>query len=332
MALLEVDNLNVRFATHEGEVAAVNALSFQLEAGAALGIVGESGSGKSQTAFALMGLLAKNGQATGAVRYSGTDLLRLPESELNRWRGAEIAMIFQDPMTSLNPYLTVEEQLVEVLRFHKGMDRRPASAESLRMLDAVKIAEPAKRLKMYPHELSGGMRQRVVIAMALLCKPKLLIADEPTTALDVTVQAQILRLLQDLRRDFNTAVIMITHDLGVIAGLCDQVLVMYAGRVMEYGSVEAIFAEPSHPYTRGLLHAMPRIDADQHTEAARLVAIPGNPPNLLALPPGCPFAPRCVDRREACLKPAPLLDFATGRKRACHRPVDELTRLGEVRV
>jgi oligopeptide transport system ATP-binding protein len=232
-------------------------------------------------------------------------------------------MIYQDPMTSLNPYIKVGDQLTEVLRFHKGMDRKAAFAESVRLLDAVKIAEPKKRMGMYPHEFSGGMRQRVVIAMALLCRPKLLIADEPTTALDVTVQAQILKLLQELRRDFQTAVVMITHDLGVVAGVCDDVLVMYAGRTMEYGPVQAIFDVPSHPYTRGLLHAVPRMDHAHGTD--RLATIPGNPPNLLALPPGCPFAPRCHDRFEACLKPAPLVEFAGSRRRACHRSIAELS-------
>ncbi|WP_374402082.1 oligopeptide/dipeptide ABC transporter ATP-binding protein [Niveibacterium sp.] len=323
-SLLQVRNLNVRFATPEGEVAAVNDLSFDLAEGESLGIVGESGSGKSQTAFALMGLLAKNGRASGEVIYGGANLLALSEAELNRRRGSEIAMIYQDPMTALNPYLTVGDQLTEVLRFHKGMDRKAAAAESVRMLDAVKIAEAKKRLGMYPHEFSGGMRQRVVIAMALLCRPKLLIADEPTTALDVTVQAQILRLLQELRRDFGTAVIMITHDLGVVAGVCDQVLVMYAGRVMEQGPAETLFASPSHPYTMGLLHAVPRMD---HTHGSdQLATIPGNPPNLLALPPGCPFAPRCIERDAACLAPAPLADFGDQRRRACHRPIEHLLR------
>ena len=323
MALLEVDKLNVRFHTPEGEVAAVNDLSFTLEAGRSLGIVGESGSGKSQTAFALMGLLAKNGTATGEVRYLGSNLLALSEAQLNKRRGSEIAMIYQDPMTSLNPYIKVGDQLTEVLRFHKGMDRKAAFAESVRLLDAVKIAEPKKRMGMFPHEFSGGMRQRVVIAMALLCRPKLLIADEPTTALDVTVQAQILKLLQELRRDFQTAVVMITHDLGVVAGVCDDVLVMYAGRTMEYGPVQAIFDVPSHPYTRGLLHAVPRMDHAHGTD--RLATIPGNPPNLLALPPGCPFAPRCHDRFETCLTPAPLIEFAGSRRRACHRSIAELS-------
>ena len=320
--LLDVDGLCVRFATPEGEVAAVSDLSFTLAAGGTLGIVGESGSGKSQTAFALMGLLAKNGRASGAVRFEGIDLLSLTEAELNRRRGAQIAMIYQDPMTSLNPYLTVGDQLTEVLRFHKGMDRNAAVAESVRMLDAVKIADAARRMAMYPHEFSGGMRQRVVIAMALLCRPKLLVADEPTTALDVTVQAQILRLLADLRRDFDTAVIMITHDLGVVAGVCDQLLVMYGGRVMETGDTTALFATPSHPYTRGLLHAVPRVDAAHAVQ--RLATIPGSPPNLLAMPPGCPFVPRCTHRDAACLTPPPLQVSADGRRRACHRSADAL--------
>ena len=324
--LLEVDQLNVRFSTPEGEVAAVTDLSFSLNAGESLGIVGESGSGKSQTAFALMGLLAKNGRASGEVRYAGVNLLTLRDAELNKRRGSEITMIYQDPMSSLNPYLTVGEQLIEVLRFHKGMDRASAFAESVRMLDAVRIAEAGKRMGMHPHEFSGGMRQRVVIAMALLCRPKLLIADEPTTALDVTVQAQILRLLQDLRRDFSTAVIMITHDLGVIAGVCEQVLVMYAGQVMEQGPVSEIFASPSHPYTLGLLHAVPRMD--ESPIGARLPTIPGNPPNLLALPPGCPFAPRCVERDQACLAPARQQSFATNRRRACHRSLAEIAAAG----
>lgn len=247
MNLLAVSKLNVRFQTPEGEVAAVSDLSFTLASGASIGIVGESGSGKTQTAYALMGLLAKNGRASGEVIYDSVNLLTLSEAELNRRRGAEIAMIYQDPMTSLNPYLTVGDQLTEVLQFHKAMDKRAAFAESVRMLDAVRIADATKRMSLYPHEFSGGMRQRVVIAMALLCRPKLLIADEPTTALDVTVQAQILALLQDLRREFSTSIILITHDLGVVAGVCDSVLVMYAGRVMEYGDAQNVFHDAAHP-------------------------------------------------------------------------------------
>ena len=232
-ALLNVKDLRVTFSTPDGDVTAVNDLNFSLRAGETLGIVGESGSGKSQTAFALMGLLAANGRIGGSATFNGREILNLPEHELNKLRAEQISMIFQDPMTSLNPYMRVGEQLMEVLMLHKNMSKAEAFEESVRMLDAVKMPEARKRMKMYPHEFSGGMRQRVMIAMALLCRPKLLIADEPTTALDVTVQAQIMTLLNELKREFNTAIIMITHDLGVVAGICDKVLVMYAGRTME---------------------------------------------------------------------------------------------------
>lgn len=235
-ALLNVKDLRVTFSTPDGDVTAVNDLNFSLRAGETLGIVGESGSGKSQTAFALMGLLAANGRIGGSATFNGREILNLPEHELNKLRAEQISMIFQDPMTSLNPYMRVGEQLMEVLMLHKNMSKAEAFEESVRMLDAVKMPEARKRMKMYPHEFSGGMRQRVMIAMALLCRPKLLIADEPTTALDVTVQAQIMTLLNELKREFNTAIIMITHDLGVVAGICDKVLVMYAGRTMEYGN------------------------------------------------------------------------------------------------
>ncbi|WP_052991002.1 murein tripeptide/oligopeptide ABC transporter ATP-binding protein OppD, partial [Shigella sonnei] len=234
--LLNVKDLRVTFSTPDGDVTAVNDLNFSLRAGETLGIVGESGSGKSQTAFALMGLLAANGRIGGSATFNGREILNLPERELNKLRAEQISMIFQDPMTSLNPYMRVGEQLMEVLMLHKNMSKAEAFEESVRMLDAVKMPEARKRMKMYPHEFSGGMRQRVMIAMALLCRPKLLIADEPTTALDVTVQAQIMTLLNELKREFNTAIIMITHDLGVVAGICDKVLVMYAGRTMEYGN------------------------------------------------------------------------------------------------
>ena len=315
MSLLDVKDLRVEFKTPEGNVVAVNDLNFSLQSGETLGIVGESGSGKSQTAFALMGLLAKNGVITGSAMFEEREILNLPLKELNKIRSEKIAMIFQDPMTSLNPYMKVGKQLMEVLLLHKGMSKAEAFEASVRMLDAVKIPEARKRMDMYPHEFSGGMRQRVMIAMALLCNPKLLIADEPTTALDVTVQAQIMTLLNELKRDFNTAIIMITHDLGVIAGLCDKVLVMYAGRTMEYGKVNDIFYYPSHPYTEGLLKAIPRLDS----EGEMLATIPGNPPNLLRLPQGCPFQERCHRVSERCSLSSPALTaFGEGRLRACH--------------
>jgi oligopeptide transport system ATP-binding protein len=326
MSLIEVSNLGVRFTTQDGTIHAVNGISFALDAGQTLGIVGESGSGKSQSVLAMMGLLAKNGKASGQALYRGEDLLGMKPAALNRIRGNRVAMIFQDPMTSLNPYLTIERQMTEVLQFHKGMDRKSARVRSAELLDAVKIPDAARRLAMYPHELSGGMRQRVMIAMALLCEPEVLIADEPTTALDVTVQAQILMLLRDLQRDFGTAVILITHDLGVVAGLCDEVLVLYGGRVMEQGSARAIFYQPSHPYTVGLLGAIPRLDADEET----LVAIPGAPPNMARLPAGCAFSERCVLADAQCRDQLPALLPAAdppGVWRACHRSVQSVAAL-----
>lgn len=314
MSLLDVQDLRVEFTTQDGIVTAVNDLNFSLEQGETLGIVGESGSGKSQTVFAIMGLLAKNGIISGSAKFEGNEILNLPEKALNKVRAEQIAMIFQDPMTSLNPYMKVSDQLMEVLMLHKGMGKAEAFEESVRMLEAVKIPEARKRISMYPHEFSGGMRQRVMIAMALLCRPKLLIADEPTTALDVTIQAQIMDLLNELKSEFNTAIIMITHDLGVVAGSCDKVLVMYAGRTMEYGSVDEIFYEPSHPYAEGLLKAIPRLD----TEGEILPTIPGNPPNLLRLPPGCPYQERCHRVMDRCKQEAPILQpFGTDRQRAC---------------
>ena len=319
--LLTVKDLSVQYKTPEGLVTAVNELNFSLKVGETLGIVGESGSGKSQTAFALMGLLAKNGQTSGSALLNGRELLGLKEKALNKIRAEEIAMIFQDPMTSLNPYMKVGEQLMEVLKYHKGLSKTEAFNESVKMLDAVKMPEARKRMGMYPHEFSGGMRQRVMIAMALLCQPKLLIADEPTTALDVTVQAQIMGLLNELKHEFNTAIIMITHDLGVVASVCDKVLVMYAGRTMEYGTVQDIFYHPTHPYTLGLLEAIPSLD-DAKEE---LHTIPGNPPNLLHLPKGCPFVPRCEFSIEACLSEPPSLDhFGEHQLRACFRKAEEL--------
>jgi len=321
MSLLEIENLTVTFQTGDGPVNAVNGVSLDVDAGETLAVVGESGSGKSQTAFAAMGLLAKNGAATGTVRFDGQELLKLSNRELNRVRAQEIAMIFQDPMTSLNPYLRVSDQMTEVLQLHKGMSRKEATAEAVRMLDAVRIPDARNRITNFPHEFSGGMRQRIMIAMALLCRPRLLIADEPTTALDVTVQAQIMELLGDIRTEFGTAVILITHDLGIVAGFCDRTLVMYGGQIMEEGPTNDVFAAPSHPYTRGLLKAVPRLDRDEDS----LQTIAGEPPDMSRLPAGCPFSPRCDQVMETCPVNRPALEgFDGNRRRACHLNVKEV--------
>jgi oligopeptide transport system ATP-binding protein len=314
-ALLEVDQLTTRFATTEGEVAAVSEVSFRVDQGESVGVVGESGSGKTQAFLSILGLLARNGRCTGSARFRGQELLTLPAKELNRIRGVRLAMIFQDPMTSLNPYLRISRQMTEVLVEHKGMSEAAARAGSLRLLDQVGIAAARRRFDLYPHEFSGGMRQRVMIAIALLCQPDLVIADEPTTALDVTVQAQILELLQRLRGELGMAIVLITHDLGVVAGLCERVMVMYAGRIVETGSIEPIFADPQHPYTLGLLSSMPRLD--EHA-AAELRTIPGQPPNLQAPPEGCAFRDRCAFAFERCAERPQLRACAPGRAKACH--------------
>ncbi len=314
--LLDVQNLTTRFHTHDGEVCAVNDVSFSIEAGECLGIVGESGSGKTQVFMSIMGLLAKNGRVEGNVYFEGQQILGLKPSELNTLRGVEFSMIFQDPMTSLNPYLKISKQMSEVLMEHRGMSEEDAAIAGIQMLEMVGIPEAKQRYRMYPHEFSGGMRQRVMIAMALLCQPKLLIADEPTTALDVTVQAQILELLARLGRELNMATVMITHDLGVIAGVSDRVVVMYGGRIVEQATVHEVFSDPQHPYTQGLLNSMPRLD-DPGRKTLHTIA--GQPPNLQNLPQGCSFAPRCEYVMEKCqLQPPTLTTFAGGRKKACY--------------
>ncbi|VAW15391.1 Oligopeptide transport ATP-binding protein OppD (TC 3.A.1.5.1) [hydrothermal vent metagenome] len=322
MSLLEVKDLSVTFATNDGTVRAVNQISFDIKAGHSLAIVGESGSGKSQAVFAIMGLLADNGTASGTVSFNGQQLMGLSDNELNKIRANEIAMIFQDPMTSLNPYMRVQEQMIEVLTLHKGMGRSEAFKECIKMLDAVQLPDARSVIRRFPHECSGGMRQRIMIAISLLCHPKLLIADEPTTALDVTVQAQIMQLLKKVREDFGTSLILITHDLAVVAGSCENTLVMYGGRIMEYARTRDLFARPSHPYTRGLLSAVPRLDSKDD----ELQTIAGSPPNMMILPAGCPFAERCDYVMDICRVEMPqLLDSAiAGQQRACHLPVEEL--------
>ena len=320
MTLLKVENLSVEFQTNDGAVQAVKDLSFELERGHSLAIVGESGSGKSQTAFSIMGLLAENGRSSGRVLIEGKDILNLSTSELNTYRAEKMAMIFQDPMTSLNPYLRVSEQMVEVLVHHRGMQKWEAMARAITMLDAVRIPEAKNRVHMYPHEFSGGMRQRVMIAMALLCEPELLIADEPTTALDVTVQDQIMSLLGDLQKEFQMSLVLITHDLGVVAQSCEKVLVLYGGQLMEYDDIKPLFASPSHPYTQALLSAIPRLNQGDE----ELNAIPGDPPNMMNMPKGCPFSPRCAYVAENCRTDRPMVAPSGSGLRACHKPKGEL--------
>ena len=298
MPLLSVNDLRFHFHTRDGVVRAVDGISYDLEAGATLGIVGESGSGKSVSAYALLGLnpMPPGRVEGGSALFEGRDLLSMPAKDLRRVRGKDIALIFQDPMTALNPFMTVGAQLAEPLRLHEGLGKREALGRALAGLKDVGIQDAERRLNAYPHQFSGGMRQRVMIAMALITRPKLLIADEPTTALDVTVQAQILELIKKLQEDLGTAVILITHDLGVVAGNCEQVIVMYAGRVCESAPVDALFADPKHPYTEALIGSLP--GARQHGET--LYAIPGLPPDLTQPIQGCPFAPRCKHAEAIC--------------------------------
>ncbi|MEO5723097.1 MAG: ABC transporter ATP-binding protein [Ilumatobacteraceae bacterium] len=315
--LLEVDHLYVKFFTRRGVVHAVRDVSFSVSRGETLGLVGESGSGKSVTAQALLGLTELPGKITGGdVRWKGRSLVHNAAKTLAEVRGHEIAMIFQDPMTSLNPVFTIGMQIVEVLRHHLGMSRKQARVRAVELLALVGIANPAARIDQYPHEMSGGMRQRVLIAMALACEPQMLVADEPTTALDVTIQAQVLELIADLQQRLGLAVLLITHDLGVVAGLCDRVAVMYSGKIVELSTAAELYADPGHPYAAGLLRSTPRLDVVM----PRLVSIEGSPPDLIQPPSGCSFAPRCALAITSCLQESPGLKlYPNGRKVACWR-------------
>jgi oligopeptide/dipeptide ABC transporter ATP-binding protein len=306
--LLSVRDLRVGFATDDGQVRAVDGVSFDVDAGEVMAIVGESGCGKSVTAQTLMGLTrSPNATITGSVLFDGRDLNTLPDNELQKLRGARIAMVFQDPMTSLNPVYRVGDQIVEAIRAHRDVSKARALEHAVELLEMVGIPNPQRRVRDYPHEFSGGMRQRVMIAMALSCEPEVLIADEPTTALDVTIQAQILDLLRKLNRERNVAVVLITHDLGVVAELAHRVVVMYAGQVVEQASVEELFAAPGHPYTRGLLNSIPRMDGPR---SERLPQIPGHPPSLLTPPDGCRFAVRCPEVFADCAQEPPLANHS----------------------
>mgnify|MGYP003200742183 FL=1 len=300
--ILSVQNLHTSFHTDKGEVKAVNGVTFNLEKGKILGIVGESGSGKSVTAYSIMRILEKNGRITeGKILYKGQDIAEFSEKQMREFRGKCCSIIFQDPMTSLNPVFTVGNQLREAIELHTDRKGKEAEARAIEMLTLVGVNEPEKRVKQYPYELSGGMRQRVMIAMALACEPDILIADEPTTALDVTIQAQILELMQSLQKKLGMAIIMVTHDLGVIADMCDEIIVMYGGRVCERGTAEDIFYRPHHEYTKGLLRSIPNVDRI----GEKLIPIPGTPINLLNMPKGCAFCPRCEEAMKICIEEQP---------------------------
>jgi peptide/nickel transport system ATP-binding protein len=320
MALLEVTNLQTHFRTPDGVNRAVDGVSFHVNDAETLAVVGESGCGKSVTASSILRLVPEPpGKIAGSIKFQGRELLTLPERAMRAIRGNDIGMIFQEPMTSLNPVLTVARQLGETLRLHEGLDRRAAEARAIEMLDLVGIPEPRRRVRNYPHQLSGGMRQRVMIAIALACNPKLLIADEPTTALDVTIQAQILELMADLKRRTGTAIILITHDLGVVAEFAQRVMVMYAGRKVEEASVVDLFRTPRHPYTQGLIGAVPKLGSSLQGEATRLAEIPGIVPSLKQRIQGCVFAGRCPRATELCRQVAPVLESkAPGHVAACH--------------
>jgi oligopeptide transport system ATP-binding protein len=320
--LVEVKDLEVSFFTYAGEVKAVRGISYELKPGEVMGIVGESGSGKSVSSYGLMGIIPSPGKVIGGqIIFDGQDMTKLPEKELLKIRGKDISMIFQDPMTSLNPLFTIGNQIEECLKKHTDLSKEDRQKRMVELLTLVGINQPEKRLKQYPHEFSGGMRQRVMIAMALSCDPKLLIADEPTTALDVTIQAQILELMKELKDKIHMGIVFITHDLGVVSEICDNICVMYAGTIVEQGSSDQIFYEPKHPYTWGLLASVPKIDSDGHE---RLVPIEGNPVDLINPPKGCPFAPRCRYCMKVCIDQAPpQCTVGEGHTAACWLPVKE---------
>lgn len=301
--LLDIKNERLSFFTPAGEVKALNDVSFSMQEGDVLGIVGESGSGKSVTSYSVMGLTAHPGRLIGGtIEFNGHRIDKMSEKELRKIRGNEVSIIFQDPMTSLNPVYTIGNQICEVIRLHTRKNKAEANARAKELLTLVGINEPEKRLKQYPHELSGGMRQRVMIAIALACEPKLLIADEPTTALDVTIQAQILELMIELKKKLGMSIIMITHDLGIVSSMCEKIAVMYAGKIVEYGTVDEIFYETSHEYTKGLLRSIPKLTSETHE---KLVPIEGSPVDMLNPPKGCPFAPRCGSCMKICLREMP---------------------------
>ncbi|NLT47346.1 MAG: ABC transporter ATP-binding protein [Clostridiales bacterium] len=320
--LLEVKDLRVSFFTPVGEVKAVGGISYDLNYGEVMGIVGESGSGKSVEAYSIMGLLQSPGKVVGgSITFDGEDVLAKTAKEMQDFRGNSVSMIFQNPMTCLNPVYTIGNQLIEAVRCHKKVSKAEARAKAIEMLELVGINNPERRMSQYPHEFSGGMRQRVMIAMGLICDPKMLIADEPTTALDVTIQAQIIELMKDIQKKTQMAIVFITHNLGVVAEICDRVSVMYAGKIVEQGSVEDIFYRPQHPYTLGLLRSMPRVDADEYE---RLIPIEGTPVDMLNPPAGCPFGPRCEHCMKICLRvEPPSINVAEGHTSACWLLVDE---------
>ena len=322
MAMLEVKNLHTSFFTGAGEVKAVNGVSFTLEKGKVLGIVGESGSGKSVTAYSIMQILEKTGKIVdGSIRFNGQELVGAGEKVMKTIRGNKISIIFQDPMTSLNPTYTIGHQLMEAIILHTNRTKKQAYDRAVEMLRLVNVNEPEKRMNQYPYEFSGGMRQRVMIAMALACEPDVLIADEPTTALDVTIQAQILELMQSLQRELGMAIIMITHDLGVVAQMCDEVIVMYAGSICEQGTADEIFYNPKHEYTKGLLRSIPTVDSD----GGRLQPIAGTPIDLLNMPAGCPFAPRCEAAMKICIRErCERMEINENHAAACWQNVKEM--------